>query len=127
MVNISFHPVDHFGKHNYPDGYNKYIKGVEFSYKPKNDTDGYLSLCIDARLPVSKIYKKFSTKIPVSTAGNALPDSLISDSIFKGKNVVVTHGIKPKALDTNIQPQCGGHQLAMAQKTEEFQEIISNF
>ena len=44
------------------EGYNKYVQNVQVEIVDKGNFDGILSLCIDARLPVTKIYSNFDSK-----------------------------------------------------------------
>lgn len=93
------------------DGFTNYILDIDVSIPDRTDYDGLLSLCIDARVPVTPIYEKFKSKEPISTAGNALFPEIQSLPNFTNDNVVVTHGIHPSINQSN-QPKCGGHIVA---------------
>ena len=93
------------------DGFTNYILDVDVSLPDKTDYDGLLSLCIDARIPVTPIYNRFKSKEPVSTAGNALFPEIQSLPNFTDDNVVVTHGMHPSTNQSH-QPKCGGHIVA---------------
>ena len=125
MVSISFQQLDHHKPQSLPIGYERYIEGVKYQLPESIATDGYLSLCIDARLPVTKIFERFKTKIPVSSAGNAVPKPIKNKFSSKDKNVVVTHGMVHQESDKHLIPQCGGHQLVTQKNNSgpEFEEI----
>ena len=93
------------------NGYNKYVQNVELAHVDKTDFDGLVSLCIDARLPVTKIYSHFQSKEPVSTAGNAIKDAIKSLKNFSDNNALVSHGVHP-LNNPSHHPACGGHNVA---------------
>ncbi len=107
-------------------GYKKYIQDVEVTLPENSDYDGLLSLCIDSRIPVTPIYKRFPSKEPISTAGNALFPEITSLSNFTDDNVVVSHGIHPNS-NPSAQPNCGGHIIAFDEdKNNVFMNLIQN-
>lgn len=108
------------------EGYKKYILDVEVDSPDKSDYDGLLSVCIDSRIPVTAIHKRFPTKEPISTAGNALFPEITSLNNFTEENVVVSHGIHP-SINPSHQPKCGGHIVAFDKdENNVFTSLIQN-
>lgn len=98
----------------YPSGYFLFLDGVSFHLPPSSPSDGFISFCIDARIPISKILDRLGHFIPVSTAGNALPPELAPQVQSSQVNIVVTHGQAP-VYGVN-HPSCGGHQLVLSKE-----------
>ena len=102
------------------NGYNKYVQNANVESVDKENFDGLLSLCIDARLPVTKIHDHFQSKEPVSTAGNAFQPEIKSLKNFTNYNVVVTHGVYK-----SHHPACGGHDVAF-KEAKQYTDVYFN-
>lgn len=107
-MNIRLTKIDNDSEYTH-EGFRKYVASVNVSTVDGNDYDGLLSMCIDARIPVSQIHKQFKTKEPVSTAGNALFPEIKALDNFTEDNVVITHGLKESS-----EPKCGGHIVSFS-------------
>lgn len=106
------------------NGYNKYVQNVNVNNVDKGNFDGLLSLCIDARLPVTKIHSHFESKEPVSTAGNAIKNAIKSLKNFTDNNALVCHGVHP-SKNPSHHPACGGHNVAF-QTNPVYSSLISS-